>query len=279
MHSPPVRRRVSPEVTMPTTVVSFRSRKGSPQPLTMVTCYDATFAKVLAETDVDSVLVGDSVAMVVHGHPTTLAADLDMMVLHTAAVARGIGDDKLVVADLPFLAHRRGRGEAVDAAGALLKAGAHAVKLEGAQGNADVVAHLVESGIPVMGHVGLTPQFVNAFGGFKVQGRGNEAADHVMNDAKILEHAGVFAVVVEGVPAELGARITRTISVPTIGIGAGVECDGQVLVLHDLLGLTARVPKFVRRFADGASVVRDAVGGYTAAVHERAFPAPSETYS
>lgn len=263
---------------MSTSVVTFRSRKGGDRPLTMVTCYDAAFARILADSDVDAVLVGDSVAMVVHGHPTTLAADLDMMVLHTSAVARGIGD-KLVVADLPFLAHRRGRREAVDAAGALLKAGAHAVKLEGAAGNSDVVTHLVESGIPVMGHVGLTPQFVNAFGGFKVQGRGNEAADHVLADAKTLEHAGVFAMVIEGVPAELGTRITASVSVPTIGIGAGVDCDGQILVLHDLLGLTPKVPRFVRRFADGAAVVRDAIGGYTAGVTNRSFPADAETYS
>lgn len=262
---------------MSTSVVTFRSRKGGDRPLTMVTCYDTAFARILAETDVDSVLVGDSVAMVVHGHATTLAADLDMMVLHTAAVARGIGD-KLLVADLPFLAHRRGRREAVDAAGALLKAGAHAVKLEGAAGNSEVVTHLVESGIPVMGHVGLTPQFVNAFGGFKVQGRGNEAADHVMADAKTLEHAGVFAMVIEGVPAELGTRITGQVSVPTIGIGAGASCDGQVLVLHDLLGLTQKVPRFVRRFADGAAMVREAIAGYTSGVVDGSFPADAETY-
>lgn len=263
---------------MSTSVVTFKARKGGDRPLTMVTCYDVAFARILADSAIDAVLVGDSVAMVVHGHPTTLAADLDMMVLHTAAVARGIGD-KLVVADLPFLAHRRGRREAVDAAGALLKAGAHAVKLEGAAGNSDVVTHLVESGIPVMGHVGLTPQFVNAFGGFKVQGRGNEAADHVMADAKALEQAGVFAVVIEGVPAELGARITASVSVPTIGIGAGVDCDGQILVLHDMLGLTPKVPRFVRRFTDGATAVREAVDGYTGAVVDRSFPASVETYS
>ena len=263
---------------MSTSVVTFRSRKGCEPPLTMVTCYDTTLARLLADTDVDAVLVGDSVAMVVHGHATTLAADLDMMVLHTSAVARGIGD-KLLVADLPFLAHRRGRRETVDAAGALLKAGAHAVKLEGAAGNGDVITHLVESGIPVMGHVGLTPQFVNAFGGFKVQGRGAQAADHVLDDAKALDHAGVFSLVIEGVPADLGARITASVSVPTIGIGAGVHCDGQVLVLPDLLGLTARVPRFVRRFGDGAGLVRDAVASYTAAVRERRFPDLPETYA
>lgn len=262
---------------MSTSVVTFRSRKGGDRPLTMVTCYDTTFARLLAATDVDAVLVGDSVAMVVHGHPTTLPADLDMMVMHTSAVARGIGD-KLVVADLPFLAHRRGLRDAVDAAGALLRAGAHAVKLEGAAGNSELVTHLVESGIPVMGHVGLTPQFVNNFGGFKVQGRGAEAADHVLNDAKTLEHAGVFAIVIEGVPAELGARITSAVAVPTIGIGAGAECDGQILVLHDLLGLTQRVPRFVRRFADGAGVVTQAIADYNEAVRNGSFPAASESY-
>ena len=263
---------------MSTSVVTFRSRKGGEQPLTMVTCYDTTFARLLADTDVDAVLVGDSVAMVVHGHPTTLPADLDMMVMHTAAVARGIGD-KLGVADLPFLAHRRGQRDAVDAAGALLRAGAHAVKLEGAAGNGELVTHLVESGIPVMGHVGLTPQFVNAFGGFKVQGRGHEAADHVLRDAKTLEHAGVFAIVIEGVPAELATKITRSVAVPTIGIGAGAACDGQILVLHDLLGLTQRVPRFVRRFGDGAAMVQHAIADYTASVRNGSFPSSDESYA
>ena len=261
---------------MSTSVVAFKARKGGAK-LSMVTCYDATFAALLATTTVDSLLVGDSVAMVVHGHATTLPADLAMMTLHTAAVARASGD-KLVVADMPFLAHRRGRTEAVDAAGALLRAGAHAVKLEGAAGNADLVHHLVESGIPVMGHVGLTPQFVNSFGGFRVQGRGQEAADSIVADAKLLEAAGCFSLVIEGVPSALGTQITHTVGVPTIGIGAGADCDGQVLVLYDLLGLRPSVPRFVRRFDDQAVATVAAIDAYVAAIGDASFPAAHETY-
>ena len=258
-------------------IVAFRERKGSGDKLTMVTCYDATMARLVAQTDIDAVLVGDSVAMVVHGHPTTIPADLDMMVAHTSAVARSLGD-KLLVADMPFLAHRRGTADAVDAAGALMKAGAHAVKLEGATGNAEVVDHLVHSGIPVMGHVGLTPQFVNNFGGFKVQGRTEAAADAVVADAQALEAAGVFSMVIEGVPSPLGARITEHVSVPTIGIGAGPDCDGQILVIYDLLGLTERVPRFVRKFGPGADLVTKAIGDYIAVVKDGAFPAEPESY-
>jgi 3-methyl-2-oxobutanoate hydroxymethyltransferase len=258
-------------------IVAFRSRKGSGDKLTMVTCYDTTMARLVAQTDIDAVLVGDSVAMVVHGHATTIPADLEMMVAHTAAVARGIGD-KLLVADMPFLAHRRGPAAAVDAAGALMKAGAHAVKLEGAVGNAEVVDHLVHSGIPVMGHVGLTPQFVNNFGGFKVQGRSEPAADAVLADAELLAGAGVFSMVIEGVPSALGARITGAVAVPTIGIGAGPDCNGQILVIHDLLGLTERVPRFVRKFAPGAATVLDALDTYVTVVKDGGFPAESESY-
>ena len=258
--------------------MAFRDRKGSGDKLTMVTCYDATMARLVAQTPVDAVLVGDSVAMVVHGYPTTIPADLDMMVAHTAAVSRGVGD-KLLVADLPFLAHRRGLAAAVDAAGALLRAGAHAVKLEGATGNAEVVDHLVHSGIPVMGHVGLTPQFVNNFGGFKVQGRGEPAADAVVADAELLTSAGVFSMVIEGVPSALGARITEAVGVPTIGIGAGPDCDGQILVIYDLLGLTERVPRFVRKFATAGTTVVDAIGDYVAVVKDGGFPTEHESYA
>ena len=262
---------------MSTSVVAFRARKGSSDRLTMVTCYDVTLARLLAASEIDALLVGDSVAMVVHGHATTIPADLEMMVAHTAAVSRGSGD-KLVVADMPFLAHRRGLAAVVDAAGALMRAGAHAVKLEGAAGNRETIDHLVHSGVPVMGHVGLTPQFVNNFGGFKVQGRTDEAAAAVLADAKLLEEAGVFSIVIEGVPASLGAAITASVSVPTIGIGAGAQCDGQILVLYDVLGLTGRVPRFVRRFGDGSTTVNEAISGYVTAVRDGSFPAEQETY-
>ncbi len=257
---------------------SFAEKKKTGEKATVVTCYDTSFARLLAASPVDALLVGDSVAMVVHGHATTLPADLAMMTLHTAAVARGAGD-KLVIADLPFLAHRRGIPAAVEAAGALLQAGAHAVKLEGAAGNTALIAHLVESGVPVMGHIGLTPQFVNAFGGFKVQGRDAEAADRIVDDAQRLEAAGCFALVLEGVPAALGARVTAQAGIPVIGIGAGPVCDGQVLVLYDLLGLTAPLrPRFVRPFADGTGTVLEALAAYVAAVHDGSFPSEKESY-
>lgn len=243
----------------------------------MATCYDCAFARLLARSDVDVLLVGDSVAMVVHGQPSTLAADLPMMRLHTESVARGAGS-KLVVADIPFLEHRKSLSEAVTAAQVLLRAGAHAVKLEGAAGNAELIRHLVESGVPVMGHVGLTPQFMNALGGFKVQGRTDEAAARIVADAKLLEDAGCFSLVIEGVPAAVGAKITASLAIPTIGIGAGPNCDGQVLVLHDLLGLTEKPPKFVRAFGDLDAPILDALNSYARAVRDGSFPTAKESY-
>ena len=243
----------------------------------MATCYDFVFARLLARTEVDALLVGDSVAMVVHGHPNTLSADLPLMRLHTEAVARGAGE-KLIVADIPFLEHRKGVSEAVTAAQTLLRAGAHAVKLEGAAGNAEIIRHLVEGGVPVMGHVGLTPQFVNAFGGFRVQGKSEEAAERILEGARLLEAAGCFSLVIEGVPAALGKRITEALAIPTIGIGAGPDCDGQVLVLHDLLGLTEKPPKFVRAFGQLEAPVLDALSAYARAVKDGSFPAAKESY-
>lgn len=243
----------------------------------MVTCYDCAFARLVAQTEVDCLLVGDSVAMTVHGYPNTLAADLPMMTLHTQSVARGAGE-KFIVADMPFLEHRKGQAEAVAAAQTLLRAGAHALKIEGAAGNLECIRLLVESGVPVMGHVGLTPQFIHAFGGFKVQGRDDAAAERILSDAKQLEAVGVFAVVVEGVPTALGKRITEALTVPTIGIGAGPDTDGQVLVLHDLLGFTERPPKFARAFGTVATDCLAALRAYELAVKSGTFPTEKESY-
>ena len=256
----------------------FLQAKREGRKLSMVTCYDYTFARLLADAPVDALLVGDSVAMVVHGHPSTVSADLDMMRLHTEAVMRGAGG-KFVVADMPFLSFRKGLTAALDAAQALLTAGAHAVKLEGVDGHEDVIERLVQSGIPVMGHLGLQPQSVHAYGGFKVQGRTCEAAREIGRQACALEQLGAFAMVLECIPANLAREITEALRIPTIGIGAGGACDGQILVLQDLLGLNADFhPKFARRFAHGARCVETAVASFDAAVKAGTFPLPEESY-
>ena len=260
-------------------VLDFAARKRARIPLSMVTCYDYTLARVLDATPVDCLLVGDSVAMVMHGFPSTVHADVEMMALHTRAVARG-ATQKFIVADLPFLAARKGLVPALDAVQALIQAGAHAVKLEGAAGQLELIAHIVESGVPVMGHLGLTPQSVHALGGHRVQGREAAAASRIRDDAKALEDAGCFALVLECVPMQLARQISETLAIPTIGIGAGPGTDGQVLVLQDLLGLsTGFKPKFVRHFADGATVVADAVARFHDAVVARSYPRCNEAYA
>jgi 3-methyl-2-oxobutanoate hydroxymethyltransferase len=260
-------------------VLDFAARKRARIPLSMVTCYDHAFARVLDTTPVDCLLVGDSVAMVVHGLPSTVHADVAMMTLHTRAVVRG-APQKFVVADMPFLAARKGLEPAMDAVHALMQAGAHAVKLEGAAGQLDLIAHIVESGVPVMGHLGLTPQSVHALGGHRVQGRDDGAAARIRADAKRLADAGCFALVLECVPMTLARQITESLPIPTIGIGAGLHTDGQVLVLHDLLGLTTgHLPKFVRRFADGSTLVADAVARFHDEVGARSYPRCNEAYA
>lgn len=257
-------------------VLDFARARREASPITMVTSYDAWSARLAAAAGVDCLLVGDSAAMVVHGFPDTLHATIDMMVAHTAAVRRG-APDLFVVADMPFLTFRRGTIAAVDAAGALMRAGASAVKLEGLAGHEDVVTHLVGSGIPVMGHLGLTPQYVHQLGGYRVQGRSTEAAERIMADARRLEELGAFALVLECVPAQLAAEITAALAIPTIGIGSGVQTSGQVLVLHDLLGLQADFrPRFARRYLEGHAVVREALERYVADVRAARFPAREE---
>jgi 3-methyl-2-oxobutanoate hydroxymethyltransferase len=256
----------------------FPQAKTQGRKLAMVTCYDYTFARLLAGSAIDGILVGDSVAMVVHGHASTLSVTVAMMRLHTEAVARGAGG-KLVVADMPFLSCRKGIGEAIEAARELVAAGAHAVKLEGVDGHEDVVGRLTQSGIPVMGHLGMQPQSVRAYGGFRVQGRGEEAAQAILRQALALQDLGAFAVVLECIPAALAGEVTAALRIPTIGIGAGAACDGQILVLQDMLGMNADFkPRFVRAFADGAGVVAGAVDGYIEAVRAGAFPAGGEAY-
>jgi len=259
-------------------VQDFARKKREGVPISMVTCYDSWSAALIAETDIDCVLVGDSLAMVVYGHDTTLPADIDTMAAHTAAVRRGM-PDKFLIGDLPFLSYRKGLDVAVDNVGKLMSAGANAVKLEGAAGNVDLVHHLVESGVPVMGHLGLTPQSVHQLGGFKVQGRGEEAAARLAEHARALEDAGCFALVLEAVPAVVAGEVTAALEIPTIGIGAGSRVDGQVLVLQDLLGVnTAFRPKFVRTWLDGSKLIRNALQAYHNDVTSRAFPNGEESY-
>ena len=252
--------------------------KAEGRKLTMVTCYDYSFARIIAQTGIDIVLVGDSVAMVVHGHPTTLHATTEMMLLHTAAVARGV-PNKFLITDLPFPKHRQGIPEAMSCVDALMKAGAQAVKIEGCEGHEDVVRHIVGSGIPVMGHLGLLPQSVNRLGGYRVQGRDNESHEQLLDQALSLEAAGCFSVVLECVPATIAGEITKRLRIPTIGIGAGPQVDGQVLVLHDLLGITMDLqPRFVRRFVNGADRIAEALNTFDDEVKRGTFPAEKESY-
>lgn len=257
----------------------FLRAKTEGRKLSMITCYDYTFARLLSKTAVDGILIGDSAGMVMHGHPSTLSMTVDMMRLHTEAVVRG-AEGKFVVADMPFLSFRKGVAAALDAAQVLMTAGAQAVKLEGLDGHADVVQRMVESGIPVMGHLGLQPQSVRAYGGFRVQGRSDDSAREILRQAAALEELGAFAIVLECVPANLAREITAALRIPTIGIGAGAGCDGQILVLQDLLGLNVDFrPKFSRPFMDGSRGVLDAVASFDEAVKTGTFPSTEESYS
>ena len=262
------------------TVPAVRRRKvaDGADPLVMVTAYDAPTARLADAAGVDLLLVGDSLAMVVLGYDDTLSVTVDDMVHHTAAVAR-TAPRALVVADLPWMSYHVSPEDTVRNAARLVRAGAPAVKLEGGAKRLPAVSALIDAEIPVMGHLGLTPQSVHALGGFKVQGRQPEAADALVEDAVALVEAGVFAIVLEAVPAAVARRVTEAVPVPTIGIGAGPACDGQVLVLHDLLGLEDRVlPRFVRRYASLRADGTAAVAAYAADVRSGAFPGPEETY-
>jgi 3-methyl-2-oxobutanoate hydroxymethyltransferase len=260
------------------TVPDLRARKGG-EKIAMVTAYDYTMARIVDEGGADMVLVGDSLGMVVQGLGTTIPVTLDEMAYHCRAVARGLARAHLV-GDLPFMSYQVSAAQAVESAGRLMKEGAcESVKLEGGQEVAEHAHRIVRAGIPVVGHVGLTPQSVHALGGFKVQGRGEEGAEKVLTDAIALEQAGAFAIVLEAVPPDVAARVTSIVSVPTIGIGAGPSCDGQVLVCTDLLGLSrGHQPKFAKRFAELGTLAVDAVSAYVEHVRIGAFPAAAHTY-
>ena len=253
--------------------------KKKAEKIVMITAYDYPSACLVDEAGVDVILVGDSLGMVVLGYETTIPVTLDQMIHHTKAVVRG-AKRALVAADMPFLTYQTGPRDALRNAGRLLQeAGAAAVKLEGGAEVCPQVQALVEAGIPVIGHLGLTPQSIHVFGGYKLQGREQESARKILSDAKALEHAGAFSIVLECIPEDLAARITASLSIPTVGIGAGVHCDGQVLVLHDMLGIAGKVkPRFVKQYARLGDAIRKAVEQYGEEVRQEKFPAPEHSF-
>ena len=261
-----------------TAAPAIRARKGDGTPLVMVTAYDTPSARIADDAGVDIILVGDSVAMVVLGYDDTLSVTIDDMVHHTAAVARA-KTGAMVVADMPWMSYHVSREETVRNAARLLRAGASAVKLEGGSKRLDAIGAILDAEIPVMGHLGLTPQSVHMLGGFKVQAKEFDAARVLLDDAVALAEAGCFSIVLECVPDAVAAMVTEAVPVPTIGIGAGASCDGQVLVFHDLLGLNGgRAPKFVRRYADLRGDATAAVAAFADDVRSGQYPSEAETY-
>jgi 3-methyl-2-oxobutanoate hydroxymethyltransferase len=265
----------SPKITVP----ELRARKTRGPKIAMVTAYDATMAKLLEAGGADVLLVGDSLGMVVQGLSNTLPVTLDEMCYHGRAVSRAAVRAH-VMGDLPFMSYQASPEQAVMAAGKLLKeGGCESVKLEGGRDFAEHVRRIVRASIPVMAHIGLTPQSVHAMGGFKVQGRGTEAAERLLDDAKAHEDAGAFALLLEGIPSELAARITQAVKIPTVGIGAGPSCDGQVLVCYDFLGMYPDLrPRFVKRFAEVGEAIVDATRAYVAEVQGGAFPTDAHSF-
>lgn len=261
------------------TTTQLVKKKRKAEKIVMVTAYDYPTACLVDEAAVDVALVGDSLGMVVLGYETTIPVTLEEMIHHTRAVARGV-QRALVATDMPFLTYQTGSGDALRNAGRLLQeGGAQAVKLEGGAEVCPQVQALVSAGIPVIGHLGLTPQSIHVFGGYKLQGRDEEAARKMLLDAKALEDAGAFLIVLECIPEDLAAKITAHLSIPTVGIGAGVHCDGQVLVLHDLLGIAGKVkPRFVKQYAQLGETIRQAVEQYAREVREGKFPGPEHSF-
>jgi 3-methyl-2-oxobutanoate hydroxymethyltransferase len=257
----------------------FKRKKEEQQKIAMITCYDYPSACIVAESNVDCVLVGDSVAMAVHGYETTIMATIEMMVLHTHAVARGL-KQQFLVSDLPFLSHKSSLTQTIEHVKNLLRAGAQAIKIEGADADTcQTISYLVNAGIPVMGHIGLTPQSIHQLGGYKVQGKSQEQAEALIQHALRLQAAGCFALVIECVPQQLAHDITQTLNIPTIGIGAGSDTDGQVLVWHDMLGLqTDFNPKFVKRYIQGKEIVLNALNSYTQQVQQISFPTAEHAF-
>jgi 3-methyl-2-oxobutanoate hydroxymethyltransferase len=262
------------------TIHTLRQMKERGEKIAMLTAYDATFARLLDEAGADVLLVGDSLGMVIQGHDTTLPVTLEEIAYHCRAVARGARRAH-VVGDMPFMSYQASYEQGVTNAGRLMKEGAcHAVKLEGGAVHAELVRRLVAAGIPVMGHIGLTPQSYHQLGGFKVQGRDVGGRERLLSDARILEEAGAYSIVLEAIPADIAREITETLTVPTIGIGAGTSCDGQVLVSYDVLGMDESFkPRFVRRYETLGARIKDAITHYVADVRAGAFPSDAESFS
>lgn len=259
------------------TIHTLKNMKAAGEKIAMLTCYEASFARLMSEQGVDVLLVGDSLGMAVQGKSSTLPVSLDDICYHTAAVARG-NEQALIMADLPFGSYQQSKEQAFAAAAQLMAAGAHMVKLEGGAWIAETTAFLQQRGIPVCAHIGLTPQSVNTLGGYKVQGRGAAAAQ-LMDDAQAHANAGADVVLMECVPAQLAAQITAALSCPTIGIGAGVDCDGQVLVMHDMLGIYhGKTAKFVKNFMQGQNSIQAAIASYVAEVKAKTFPAEIHSF-
>lgn len=258
------------------TVVEMKERG---EKISMLTAYDYTMAQIIDQAGIDVILVGDSASNVMAGYETTVPMTIDHMIYHTSCVVRGV-DRALVIADMPFMSYQVTPKEALINAGRMMKeAGAHAIKLEGGKALAETVKKIVDAGIPVMGHLGLTPQSIYKFGTYKVRATDNEEADTLIRDAKLLEEAGCFSIVLEKIPAKLAEKVTASLNIPTIGIGAGAGCDGQVLVIHDMLGLNKEFnPRFLRRYADLHTIMTDAVGNYIKDVKSINFPNKDEQY-
>lgn len=259
------------------TINEFQKMKEEKNKISLITCYDYWSARIIDESYIDAVLVGDSAAMVMHGFESTVYAEVEMMCYHIAAVKRGL-KNKFLIGDLPFLSNRKDHNYLMDTADRFMKSGSQAVKLEGADGNLEMIEHLVKSGVPVMGHLGLMPQSVNKIGGYKIQGNEEGSSKIIFEDAVRLQQAGCFAVVLEMVPSVLAEKITSELKIPTIGIGAGPDTDGQVLVLQDLLGLNRDFnPKFVRKYINGYEEILGALNGYCSDVRRKDFPNGKES--
>jgi len=260
------------------TIPEFQQHKRNKKKLIVVTAYDALFTRIVEQAGIETILVGDSLGVVVQGKANTLSVTMDDMLYHTKLVA-GAAQRALVIGDMPFMSYQAGQEDALRNAGRFLQAGASAVKLEGGAVMVDQVKAMTSIGIPVMGHLGMTPQSVHVLGGYKVQGKGKDQATTLLDDAKVLEAAGAFALVLEAIPAQLARTITNSVSIPTIGIGAGPDCDGQVLVLYDLLGLFDDfVPKFVKPYAHLKADALQALRRYKEEVEQGKFPSDSESY-
>lgn len=255
----------------------FAKRKADGEKISFLTCYDTWTASILNTSQVDGILVGDSLAMVMHGAASTVEATMEQMVLHTRAVKRG-APDKFIVGDLPFLSHRGSLDRGLENVRRLMAAGAHAVKLEGIDGNEQFITHVIESGVPVMAHLGLTPQSVNALGGYKIQGKVAEEAKKILEDSKKAQNLGCFALVLECIPQSIGTEISEKLSIPTIGIGAGAGTDGQILVMQDMLGAYEKNPKFVRQYCNLKNDLRNAFDAFDQDVKNQQYPNKDELY-